>query len=149
MPALTSDDLEIEAFTTGNGHCNFTGPQLVTALTALDGWAATATLLLARLEATRPALVGGDAALSAILAGPFGGRALEVTDPRGATAVAATELARQPGFAEAFHMRWFWQSNPPDDVFVPQSTPKPSGREPDADVRIDEATAERRAERHR
>ncbi|MBY0613060.1 MAG: FAD-dependent oxidoreductase [Beijerinckiaceae bacterium] len=22
------------------------------------------------------------------------------------------------GFAEAFHMRWFWQSNPPDDVFV-------------------------------
>src|SRR6476620_5124840 len=22
------------------------------------------------------------------------------------------------GFAEAFHMRWFWQPNPPDDVFV-------------------------------
>ena len=22
------------------------------------------------------------------------------------------------GFAEAFHMRWFWQANPPDDVFV-------------------------------
>jgi dimethylglycine dehydrogenase len=22
------------------------------------------------------------------------------------------------GFAEAFHMRWFWRSNPPDDVFV-------------------------------
>ncbi len=22
------------------------------------------------------------------------------------------------GFAEAFHMRWFWASNPPDDVFV-------------------------------
>jgi dimethylglycine dehydrogenase len=22
------------------------------------------------------------------------------------------------GFAEAFHMRWFWASNPPDDVFI-------------------------------
>jgi dimethylglycine dehydrogenase len=22
------------------------------------------------------------------------------------------------GFAESFHMRWFWQSNPPDDVFI-------------------------------
>jgi dimethylglycine dehydrogenase len=22
------------------------------------------------------------------------------------------------GFAEAFHMRWFWQSNPPDNVFI-------------------------------
>ncbi|MEO5575316.1 MAG: hypothetical protein ABIR67_02925 [Gaiellaceae bacterium] len=30
-----------QAFTSGNGHCAFTGPQLVTALTALDGWVAT------------------------------------------------------------------------------------------------------------
>ena len=36
-------DLLAQTFTTGNGHCNFTGPQLVTALTALDGWVATGT----------------------------------------------------------------------------------------------------------
>ncbi len=26
------------------------------------------------------------------------------------------------GFAEAFHMRWFWASNPPDDVFIRASS---------------------------
>ncbi len=36
-------DLLAQTFTTGIGHCNFTGPQLVTALTALDGWVATGT----------------------------------------------------------------------------------------------------------
>jgi hypothetical protein len=30
-----------QTFTSGNGHCNFTGPQLLTALGALDGWVAT------------------------------------------------------------------------------------------------------------
>ena len=30
-----------QTFTSGNGHCNFTGPQLLTALGALDSWVAT------------------------------------------------------------------------------------------------------------
>lgn len=30
-----------QTFTSGNGHCNFTGPQLLTALGALDAWVAT------------------------------------------------------------------------------------------------------------
>jgi len=34
-------DMLAQAFTTGNGHCNFTGPQLLTALGALDQWVAT------------------------------------------------------------------------------------------------------------
>lgn len=33
--------LLVQTFTNGNGHCSFTGPQLVTALTALDRWVAT------------------------------------------------------------------------------------------------------------
>jgi dienelactone hydrolase len=32
-----------QTFTSGNGHCNFTGPQLLTALGALDAWVATGT----------------------------------------------------------------------------------------------------------
>jgi pimeloyl-ACP methyl ester carboxylesterase len=32
-----------QTFTNGNGHCNFTGPQLLTALGALDSWVATGT----------------------------------------------------------------------------------------------------------
>ena len=32
-----------QTFTSGNGHCNFTGPQLLTALGALDAWLATGT----------------------------------------------------------------------------------------------------------
>lgn len=36
-------DLLVQAFTNGNGHCNFTGPQLLTALGALDSWVATGT----------------------------------------------------------------------------------------------------------
>ena len=34
-------DLIAQTFTSGNGHCNFTGPQLLTALGALDQWVAT------------------------------------------------------------------------------------------------------------
>jgi pimeloyl-ACP methyl ester carboxylesterase len=30
-----------QAFTTGQGHCNFTGPQLLTAVAALHGWVST------------------------------------------------------------------------------------------------------------
>jgi pimeloyl-ACP methyl ester carboxylesterase len=36
-------DLLAQTFTNGNGHCNFTGPQLLTALGALDQWVATGT----------------------------------------------------------------------------------------------------------
>jgi pimeloyl-ACP methyl ester carboxylesterase len=41
VAAAGRGDLLAQTFTTGNGHCNFTGPQLVTALTALDQWVAT------------------------------------------------------------------------------------------------------------
>ena len=34
-------DLLAQTFTGGNGHCNFTGPQLLTAMGALDQWVAT------------------------------------------------------------------------------------------------------------
>ena len=36
-------DLLTQAYTSGEGHCNFTGPQLLTALAALDGWVASGT----------------------------------------------------------------------------------------------------------
>jgi len=39
--AVERSDMLAQAFTTGNGHCNFTGPQLLTALAALDRWVAT------------------------------------------------------------------------------------------------------------
>ena len=44
-----------QTFTSGNGHCNFTGPQLLTALGALDSWVATGVKPTA---ATFPAAVG-------------------------------------------------------------------------------------------
>jgi len=44
-----------QTFTSGNGHCNFTGPQLLTALGALDAWVATGTKPTA---ATFPAALG-------------------------------------------------------------------------------------------
>jgi hypothetical protein len=34
-------DLLAQTFTTGIGHCNFTGPQLLIAISALDQWVAT------------------------------------------------------------------------------------------------------------
>lgn len=44
-----------QTVTNGNGHCNFTGPQLVTALTALDTWVATGTK---PTDASFPAALG-------------------------------------------------------------------------------------------
>lgn len=41
--AAGRSDLLAQTFTSGNGHCNFTGPQLLTALGALDSWVATGT----------------------------------------------------------------------------------------------------------
>ena len=32
-----------QAFTTGNGHCNFTGPQLIAAIQGLESWVKTGT----------------------------------------------------------------------------------------------------------
>jgi pimeloyl-ACP methyl ester carboxylesterase len=48
-------DLLAQTYTSGNGHCNFTGPQLLTALGALDSWVATGTKPTA---ATFPAALG-------------------------------------------------------------------------------------------
>ena len=31
-------DLLFQTYTTGNGHCNFTGPQLITAVNAINSW---------------------------------------------------------------------------------------------------------------
>lgn len=41
VAAARRSDRLAQAFTNGNGHCNFTGPQLVTSLAALDNWVAT------------------------------------------------------------------------------------------------------------
>ena len=41
--AAGQSDLLAQTFTSGNGHCNFTGPQLLTALGALNSWVATGT----------------------------------------------------------------------------------------------------------
>ena len=43
VAAAGRSDLLAQTFTIGNGHCNFTGPQLLTALGALDNWVATGT----------------------------------------------------------------------------------------------------------
>ncbi len=40
---LSHSDLLYQTYTTGNGHCNFTGEQLITAITTLDNWVATKT----------------------------------------------------------------------------------------------------------
>ena len=41
VAAAGRSDRLAQTFTNGNGHCNFTGPQLVTALNALNSWVAT------------------------------------------------------------------------------------------------------------
>ena len=43
VAAAGRSDLLAQTFTSGIGHCNFTGPQLLTALGALDSWVATGT----------------------------------------------------------------------------------------------------------
>lgn len=48
-------DLLVQAFTSGIGHCNFTGAQLLTALGALDNWVATGT---APTQASFPEALG-------------------------------------------------------------------------------------------
>ena len=35
------ENLLFQTYTNGNGHCNFTGEQLVAAVTAIDSWTAT------------------------------------------------------------------------------------------------------------
>jgi hypothetical protein len=40
---LSHSDLLYQTYTDGVGHCNFTGEQLVTAITALVAWVATKT----------------------------------------------------------------------------------------------------------
>lgn len=41
VAAAGNSELLYQAFTSGVGHCNFTGPQLLTAVAALDGWVST------------------------------------------------------------------------------------------------------------
>jgi pimeloyl-ACP methyl ester carboxylesterase len=41
VAAAGKSDLLAQTYTTGNGHCNFTGPQLLTTIGALDAWVAT------------------------------------------------------------------------------------------------------------
>ena len=55
VAAAGRSDLLAQTFTSGNGHCNFTGPQLVTALGALDSWVATGSKPTA---AAFPAVLG-------------------------------------------------------------------------------------------
>ena len=43
VAAAGRSDLLAQTYTSGIGHCNFTGPQLLTALGALDSWVATGT----------------------------------------------------------------------------------------------------------
>ncbi len=49
------DDFLRQAYTNVNGHCNFTGPQLLTALAALDSWVSTG---VAPTEASFSAALG-------------------------------------------------------------------------------------------
>jgi hypothetical protein len=55
VAAAGRSELLAQTFTSGNGHCNFTGPQLLTALGALDSWVATGVKPTA---ATFPAALG-------------------------------------------------------------------------------------------
>ncbi len=48
-------ELLAQAYTSGEGHCNFTGPRLLAAVAALDGWVATGT---APTSASFPAALG-------------------------------------------------------------------------------------------
>lgn len=44
-----------QSFTNGNGHCNFTGPQLITAVNSINSWVATGTK---PTQANFPAAIG-------------------------------------------------------------------------------------------
>jgi len=55
VAAAGRSEVLAQTFTSGNGHCNFTGPQLLTALGALDSWVATGVKPTA---ATFPAALG-------------------------------------------------------------------------------------------
>ena len=55
VAAAGRDGLLAQAYTDGNGHCAFSGPQLLTALGALDGWVATGA---APTAASFPAFLG-------------------------------------------------------------------------------------------
>lgn len=55
VAAAGRSNLLFQTYTTGNGHCNFTGPQIITALTAIDNWVRTGTKPTA---ATFPAVLG-------------------------------------------------------------------------------------------
>ncbi len=48
-------DLLFQTYTSGNGHCAFTGPQLITAVNAINSWVTTGTKPTA---ATFPAVIG-------------------------------------------------------------------------------------------
>ncbi|MGH9881036.1 MAG: hypothetical protein ACRD6N_06330, partial [Pyrinomonadaceae bacterium] len=50
-----SDDRLFQTYTNGNGHCAFTGPQLLTAVAAIDYWVRTGTRPTA---ASFPAVLG-------------------------------------------------------------------------------------------
>lgn len=55
VAAAGRSGLLAQAYTSGNGHCAFSGPQLLTALGALNGWVATGT---APTAASFPAILG-------------------------------------------------------------------------------------------
>lgn len=55
VEAAGREDLLVQAYTNGIGHCNFTGLQLLTAVGALDSWVATGT---APTDASFPAAFG-------------------------------------------------------------------------------------------
>jgi hypothetical protein len=38
---LSHSELLYQTYTNANGHCNFTGEQLITAITSLDNWVAS------------------------------------------------------------------------------------------------------------
>ncbi|MDH3530677.1 MAG: hypothetical protein OEQ28_14030, partial [Acidobacteriota bacterium] len=40
-PVFRRSDMVYQTYTDANGHCNFTGEQLITAITTLDNWVAT------------------------------------------------------------------------------------------------------------
>ena len=55
MAAAGRSGLLAQAYTSGKGHCRFSGQQLVTALGALDSWVATG---MAPTAASFPAFLG-------------------------------------------------------------------------------------------
>ena len=42
VSAAGRSDRLVQTYTTGNGHCNFTGPQILTPVAAIDNWCGTA-----------------------------------------------------------------------------------------------------------